>query len=633
MATIVWSQSPDGLLSEFEVHKDGSYALTRVTVHFPNRRHFEHFQKIVEQGNADFDLRSRVAQHGIDFELTPGFEVNESRCCVSLEGKLYPWNYDFLPRDGPWWSLIDPAIFYVGKLVDVSPRLRVTKGELEELVARGLVRLPVGSVIGEESDFLPLDKIVYSPKEDFMTVSHIRDGLYRLPRERLNEIRIPRKVDNLTIGPKDTVISRTTLRPHDLSFAIRLLQGQGVRHTRAFYVEPHSAHAQIIELMGNGSHPVPVSGVEGNFYRTEEIDVEPRIIVPSQSLSPEESRPKKNFRSSYVFVPSDAGLRRAMKVSPYDPRSLRKFDNLIRGGTRGRAYYFYTFPPQGIMHKLLSYASERHIGSLVFSVPPIDESSFSNKDYEDIRALANFGINVVWDSGHFGRLYFHRFAFMPPEKRHIFDRAYSSASIMAIFGSQFPLEDKNLSELVKIVSGFKEFTGGTGGYGTVVSGGGPGSMTQSLQAARLYGLYTGSISIVKRGEVQTAYKKVLAEGEVQAYDMVQVDFLFPFDMTEINKRQDTLLGIAKVYVVAEGGFGTFSELYEALVKKGFYFTDVPIFLLGDHSFFSPTQMQLEQMRLRGRIAKHVLGDVHHITSGDQFLPLMYKHYNFQNKHS
>jgi len=633
MESIIWSQSPDGLLNEFEVHPKDDYALGKVTISFVYSGHFEHFGELTKQGNADFDLRSRIAQHGIDFNLTSGFDINESKCIISLEGILHPWNTAFLPRDGHWWELIDPKRFFVGKLVDMDRRLLVTKDELAELVKVGKVRLPVGSTIGNDEDLIALGDTIYLPNEKLMTKSHIRDGLYDLPRDRLNEIRIPHKVDNLVIGPYDAVITHTNLRPHDLSFAIKLQQDNGIRHTRAFYIEPNSAHTQIIELMGNKTHPVGVSGVYGNFYRTEEKDIEPKIKVPGFRLSPEESKPKRHFRSSYVFAPSGSGLKRLMKVSPYDPISLRRFDNFIRGSQRGKSYYFHTFPPQEIILKLLSYAAENHIGSLVFNVPPIDEACFSTADYVHILTFSKYGVNVVWDSQQFGRLYFHRYAFMLPDKRRIFDKAYSSASIMAVFGSQFLLAYGNVAELTKVIMGWKEFTGGRDGYGTVVSGGGPGVMVQSLQAAKLYDLNTGSISIIKRSERLTIERRIheAVEGTSQSYNIINVDFLFPFDQTEINKRQDTLIAIPKVYVVTEGGFGTFCELFEALMKKGFYFMDTPIFLLGDPEFFKPTLEQLALMGNRGRIAEHVKKPyTYNINHGDQFLPTLLRHYNFQN---
>ena len=418
------------------------------------------------------------------------------------------------------------------------------------------------------------------------------------------------------------------MRPHDLSFAIDRKQKDGVQHSAAIVIEPHSQESQIIELKGNGRSYVKLSGITGNFYRSEYRKVEPRLIVPGASLSAEDVRAKPNFRSPYVFVPRGQTLERLLKVSPYNPRSLVDFDKAIRGRHNG-IYYFYTYPPQEVIAKIKSYAVEGKIGGLVFNVPPFGDKTFNAQQFYDIKELSKYGVKVVWDSSQFGRRLFHRYAFMHPEKMDIFDMAYKSNSIMTIFGSHRPYLVQGVREIDKVVHGFYIYTGGSRGYGTIFSGGGPGSMRQVLHLAFASKMHTGAISLVKEGEFQVTDDKPAELADIAAYSKVIPDFFIPFGIEDINVRQDTLLATSNVYVVAEGGAGTFSEFFEVCVKKGFYFTNEPIFLLGGGGYFNPLIEQLGIMEKRGRISDQVRKHVYPIVDGNQFLPKLVSHYKFQ----
>ena len=403
-----------------------------------------------------------------------------------------------------------------------------------------------------------------------------------------------------------------------------------MKHTSAFYVEPHSQESQIIELKGNGKKDVKLRGITGNFYKSEYKEIKPRIIVPGVSLSAEDVHAKSHFRSPYVFVPKGRTLEKLMKVSPNNPKSLREFDSKIRKKNDG-VFIFYTFPPAQVVAKLKSYAAEGRVGALVFSVPPFEEKRFNAQQYYDIRELAKYGVEVVWDSSQFGRMHFHRYAFMKPEKRGVFDKAYSSNSIMTVFGSHRPLSVENVNELAKVISGFYTYTGGRHGYGTVFTGGGPGSMTQALHLALVHNMLTGAISLIKEGEYQSTDAKPINQMSIVAYSKITPDFFVPFSMEDINVRQDTLLAMSNVHVITEGGVGTFSEFYEICVKKGFYFTNEPIFLVGNPRYFKPLMEQMEIMDKAGRISSHIRKQVYFIPNGDRFLPKMIEHYKFQKK--
>ncbi|MEA2037159.1 MAG: hypothetical protein U9O94_06610 [Nanoarchaeota archaeon] len=620
MPELVLSHSLDGFVRKAERADD--HVRVEVVVPFEHRVHFDYFLEAHKQGTIDFDLRSRIARLGYDIRFEDGklkLDIDSRKKEISLVGFLYPWTDQFFPIDGEWQDLLAVEEFGVGKLVNLAPSLMVSRQDLETSIEENVVHLREGSTFLDDFTFIPTNHHIYVPNPELMTMKHLRAALTDVPRKELTDWQNPKSVSGITVPKDGGVVAHTSLRTGEFALAISREQKEGVRHTNAFYVYPHSTADLFLEFRGNGKHDVAIEGILAKFYRIDTTKVKSRVTVPELKLTPEIVMAKPYAKSFYVFRPSKDGFKRKIKISPSDLRNLSKFDDLLRNGQRNAAYYFYTFPSLEIVDILQSNAIHGKVGSLIFSEPPLEGEKFDSKYYNEIQRLSEYGVNVVWDSPE-GRLFFHRVAFMKPEKRIEYDKAYSSNSIMAMFGSHHPLGDQDIVEFTALLEGFKRFCGGEKGTATIVCGGGPGSMTQYMHIAQSLGILTGSINILKRGESQAPF----------------ADFYFPFPDTNLGIRQENLIVDAGIFTFGPGGHGTLSEAGDVFSRKGFYRSDEPAFFLSSDGYFESLRNLFEEKSRSedGRPARmnpDLLPHTRFLDKGSQFYPALLKHYGFQRK--
>ncbi len=638
---IIFSESPDGAIEGLKTAKNGNSAEAQVVFSFDNSDHFDYFQERIQEGSVRFDLRSRIAQLGYNFVPAASFSkpiitLHPSKAQFTIEGTLYPWMKEALPTDYPWHLLFEPPAFKLGKLVNLGKDLHgnpllISQANLESRLkedeTHGVdILFHTGSEIVGDTIRLALDGRTYFPNPSSMKLNDILQafwGPYQLSRERINELRLPpdRSLP-IIVQAKGGIVAHTVVKSTELSVAVSTEQPNGVKHSSAFYASPHSAISLFLELMGNGTTDTAVTHVNAQLYRSDEKIVQEKIYVPVLNFPPKKTPIKPINRSFNIHTQN---TRRPFKVSPYSPESLRKFDNFVRGNPKGTFYYSYTFPSPEIMDKLQSYAAERRVGAVVFSMPPIANKSFNREHYERMKRMSSsYGTLFVWESDHYGTNIFHKdIGFMTPSMRPIMDKAVNSNSILLVMISHRDVNARTMQNLDDAFTGHKLWTGGEEGYGTIGNGGGPGGMTQVLHLAQSKTMYTLTVNLVKEGEYQAydAHRNPSA-----AFKKIKVDCFMPYQMGEVNSRQGNLLGLPGPKIVAEGGVGTFFEFYEMLTKAGFNSLLDPIFLLGDKAFFQYTLDQLDVMNKRNRINPRILHNVHLLEDGKEYLPLVKRHY-------
>ncbi len=619
------SVSPDGLVvgepARFEDRLE-----VQVRIPFEHNIHLEYFLETLAQDGAEViaDLRSRVARLGLDLKLIG--EGNQaffpSGDSIYFRAAIRPYMPDFLPRDGSWIDTVAYQGWKVAKLVAVRPERIATADELTTKIEQGRVRLRTGSEL-DGTVRLTLSNKRYVPNEMRMNVRDLIEILSdRHSRHKLAQYQFVQDVDSLVVPADGGIVTHTWVRPEEYSLLILHDQGDGIRHTQAMHVSPHSAAILHIELKGNGKQDVPVDHVRARFYNDEVVKLKSKIVVPDINISGAQPQLPYNPKNEvYLYVPAIEGdpgdTVPFMDVDSSSAEDLAELGRKIRDmpdPSPGRYHFCFKTPPRRDILQIFSDPERRgKIGSIQFTFAPDVNDTFTSADYENLLYMTDLGIEFVWNHQKMGRLFFHRVGFMRADggvdERVLYDHADSSNSIASCFGSSAVCSDRDAADLEDAIEGWSRFTGGTG---YIFNGGGPAMMTAASKAARRYSLRVGTINLVLAEQPQSE----------------NPDIFMPFTEDDLNVRQGAMIDASAVYMVFEGGLGTLFELFECATKNKLNREGKPILIIGDTDFQNNAYGLIQTGIRTRKVPEYVASTVHLLSSGAGVYDTLMQHYHF-----
>ncbi|MCF7860734.1 hypothetical protein K9M79_00690 [Candidatus Woesearchaeota archaeon] len=575
-------------------------------------RLFDYYKNAFREGFGHVDLRSRIARLGRDLEIIEGPDT-DGLCKISFTAILSPFMDDYLL--GTKEDNICYQGFEVSKYVAFDPNMRVSLPELKAKIEEGSVKLPKGSVVLPNGDIKIALQYQHKAAREMLIPHVIYDALHKYSRDKLILLQPRDKATpDIKVPAEAGVIASTTLRINNYSLEILIDQEDGVKHTMAHHVQPHSCSELVVELKGNGKHPVKQTHVLGRLYKNSLTESSSYISRPRQSISTDEMKWIRDKKSPDIFVFKETlkGLEMDSVYIPGDQDSLKEFQrNVIKFITRGEPIYFNKFPAEEYVNILASQARLVRPFSICFrDAPDIGTQAFDSRDYDNLVTLANAGVRVYWDHPQKGeKLVFYEEPFLAENDVKRYKRAKSSNSIVSYFGSAEVCSTDHEKAITSALEGIAKFTAGNG---VLYTGGGPNKMSAAGEIAHDLGMLVLTMNLVKPNVKQSFF-----DGGV------------PFNDESIDRRQPSMIGPSSIYLTDEGGVGTGFELYQVLTAAKIERFYKPILVIAHEG--TMTYKLARALDTGINIDKTVPGYINdrlHFCTGSQVYDALMNHFRF-----
>lgn len=485
-----------------------------------------------------FSARSRIARLGI--EVDPG-PLTFEKGAVTFEARIFTTVRDY--RVEPILQGLDLTGLPVGRLVLCPEEQRLSGEEiLAELDAHGL-QLPEGFSIGSDGHLVIRPRPVrygLAAALDAETLQSIwlrEDG-----RAALNRLQEPHSVPLLTVPPGEGLIASCGMFLHHHYVVLDRAPAGTARHLSAVALDPVTTRGSRIYLeFYNPTEAVIVNPfATARVYRaptratSDRTGLSYRWLAPATpEPAPDEAIPVPEGTDVYATA---AALRAAVDVQAdrhyldrpgalldaagtltrLTPRAPAGEDGAWTPRARGdevsvlgHAKAFATSRlvevPDGagatlVLHTFPSFIEHMHVCQaalrgavqrLVFRRASYEHGPFlSARDHGRLADYQTLGVDVFWANGERGHLARHvyrgsRGYFVTPEA----EQRFRNALIIAFYGSARPLDPADRQNLEELVITFQQLFGPEV---AVMTGGGPGAMSQVTEIAQSMGLLAGA---------------------------------------------------------------------------------------------------------------------------------------------
>ncbi len=576
--------------------------------------------------NVRFVPRSRIARLGISIAAASPITFSEGRAFIRATADAVVTEYEIEPI---LIQLLLPGV-EVGRLVYCDPAKRLSAEQVYAASLNHEFQLPAHFTIDNNGDVtFATHRCIYDLQrhvshQDLLGVIARHDG-----KRILNRIQIRRAVEHVLLAPHSGVITSCTMFLHRhfaLLDASPTTQGQ---HLESTVLDPITTRGTrvFLEFANRSDRAVVNPSATAALYLADQSSTCRRdfVFIHAATSSELVDQPEYHYaatvyREQEQHFPSPAYVNRPMTVLQEPLRSPQNLahwaDNrapkttiassTARGPGRGsygvghfdipviahipdgaNATVFVKYFPNVLEHTLLCHAAARQrIQQLVFRQASFEHGAFlSARDHARLADYDALGVKVFWCNDDFRELAVHvyrglRGYFIPLSKVD----SFLSRLIFAVYGSTLPLTLPEASAQVALLERLRAFLGGNVAF---LTGGGPGAMQQTAEAARSLGVGIGCNFL----EIQ------------DQPSMLSVDFYQTFQERARHFRQ-RWFDIASFHIFCIGGVGTLEEVGLTLTDMKLGVAEKgPLVFFGQHGdapYWAKLKEQFDIMLLENR---------------------------------
>jgi predicted Rossmann-fold nucleotide-binding protein len=546
------------------------------------------------QGRQDqviFASRSRFARLGIEIRPVSAlrFEQNSAYLTATVRSVVPSYNVaQFLP------DLLCKGL-RVGRLVFCPQEKRLASEAVTAALLQHRIQLPAGSSVDTDGRLLiPTHRCLYSFQkpltfDDISAIAARVEGL-----EVLNRLQTRINVQYLLLSPGDGLITSCSMFLHEHYVVLDSAAAPLGQHLQAVVLDPISTRGTrvFLEFWNQSASPILNPMVVAYVYSAFNEDLSRRRWFTVQDNTPQPPDPKllastdyealstymnrmvsPASRPSYYDRPmivvgkvDDIGAGKDFVDSWSGPRHLDRAgihtiarpENYARESADCGMYGTHIvskLPPNANATLLLDYfpnlvehtaicdaACQRKVKRLAFRRASFEHGPFfSDRDHGRLADYQTLGLDIYWCNDERRHVAYHAYRglrgfFVRPD---VLDRFYS-ALIFAVYGSTSPLDADSVQRLDTLLEEFQNLFGSNV---AILTGGGPGAMSQVTELAHARGMLVGAsfIETIDQPRKET------------------VEFYQTFQSKSRQDRQ-RWFEIASFHICCSGGLGTLEEI-------------------------------------------------------------------------